>query len=55
MNDEQRQPVGFLRGLWAVGRGLLRAIGKLISGARRLLAFGARRVRDNSDDTPDAT
>ena len=56
MNDEHEQRVGFFRGLWAVGRGILRAIGKLLSGARRLLAFGARRVRDGSDDdAPDAT
>ena len=50
MNEEHDQQVGFFRGLWAVGRGVVRGIGKLLSGARRLFEFGARRVRDNNDD-----
>jgi hypothetical protein len=55
LNDENEHRVGFFRGLWAVGRGLARAIGKVLSGGRRLFSFGARRVRHNSDDAPDTT
>jgi len=50
MNDEQRSGVGFFRGLLAVLRGTVHAIGTLLGLFGRGLAALTRRSRHTTDD-----
>jgi hypothetical protein len=50
MNDEQRSRVGFFRGLLAVLRGTVHAVGRVLSLLGRGLAAVTRRSRRTTGD-----